>query len=266
MNSVLDFAHAQGGGAANLDGHRLRRLVGSRRRPLAAWTRSSSATRRRWSCTAIRRRSRRPSNDGDAHARRRARRRRTSSSSPTCRSCRSARASPAAMTSGRRARDERRAGRQARRRRRPRGRHPAHRRLRRARDGTHRPDAAVGASARRVPRAGQERRDAAEGCVRQAHALEDLGCFAIVLECVPAELARAHHVGAARPHDRHRRRRRHRRTGARPARPLGRRHRAHARDSCAATSMASAWSTDALDEYDADVKAGRFPAPEESYS
>ncbi|MEO8076253.1 MAG: 3-methyl-2-oxobutanoate hydroxymethyltransferase [Acidobacteriota bacterium] len=31
--------------------------------------------------------------------------------------------------------------------------------------------------------------DAAEKILRQAHALEELGCFSIVLECVPAELA-----------------------------------------------------------------------------
>ena len=57
---------------------------------------------------------------------------------------------------GRRARHERGAGGQARRRGRPRGRHPTHRRVRRAGHGPHRPDAAIGQSVRRLPRAGDE--------------------------------------------------------------------------------------------------------------
>jgi 3-methyl-2-oxobutanoate hydroxymethyltransferase len=101
--------------------------------------------------------------------------------------------------------------------------------------------------------------------VRQAHALEDLGCFAIVLECVPAPLAtritselRVPTIGIGAGagtdgqvlvlHDlwgvtagHQPRFVRHYLDGARVL-------------------------TDALDRYDGDVKGVRFPAPEESYA
>ena len=91
---------------------------------------------------------------------------------------------------------ERSAGGQAGRRGRPRGRHPPHRRIRRAGHGSHRPDAAVGEPVRRVPRAGNERGRRSGRCCDRRTTLEDLGCFSIVLECVPAALAARITVGA----------------------------------------------------------------------
>ena len=112
----------------------------------------------------------------------------------------------------------------------------------------------------------QGRGDAAAATlVEQAHALEDLGCFAIVLECVPAAL------------------------GARltseltiPTIGIG----AGAATDGQVLVLQDLWGvdsgpaprfvrryvdgetvlTDALNAYDADVKGTRFPAPEESYS
>jgi 3-methyl-2-oxobutanoate hydroxymethyltransferase len=106
---------------------------------------------------------------------------------------------------------------------------------------------------------------AAAALVEQAHQLEDLGCFAIVLECVPATL------------------------GARltaeltiPTIGIG----AGAATDGQVLVLQDLWGvdsgpaprfvrryvdgetvlTDALNAYDADVKGTRFPAPEESYS
>ena len=59
--------------------------------------------------------------------------------------------------------------------------------------------------------------DAALRLREDALALQDAGCFAIVLEAVPARGRRARHRVARDPDDRHRRRRRLRRTGARLA-------------------------------------------------
>ena len=66
--------------------------------------------------------------------------------------------------------------------------------------------------------------DDAAKLLRQAHALEGLGCFSIVLECVPAELAARITSELAIPDDRHRSRHRHRWTDPRAARRLGTRH------------------------------------------
>ena len=52
-----------------------------------------------------------------------------------------------------------------------------------------------------------------------ALALQEAGCFAIVLEAVPAELGTRHHRGRRGGHHRHRRRARHRRPGAGDHRP-----------------------------------------------
>ena len=68
----------------------------------------------------------------------------------------------------------------------------------------------------------QGRDDAAAAhLIRQAHALQDLGCFSIVLECVPADVAAPHHIRASASHDRYRGGCGHGRAGARAARPLG---------------------------------------------
>jgi 3-methyl-2-oxobutanoate hydroxymethyltransferase len=112
----------------------------------------------------------------------------------------------------------------------------------------------------------QGRTDAdAAKLLRQAHALQDLGCFSIVLECVPAEL------------------------GARitselelPTIGIG----AGSDTDGQVLVLHDLWGvdtsptprfvrryidgervlTDALNRYDADVKEARFPGPEESYS
>jgi 3-methyl-2-oxobutanoate hydroxymethyltransferase len=101
--------------------------------------------------------------------------------------------------------------------------------------------------------------------IRQAHALEDLGCFSIVLECIPAELgARITSelklptigIGAGSGtdgqvlvlHDL---------WGVDPS---------HAPRFVRRYLDGDRILTTALDEYDSDVKESRFPGPEESYS
>lgn len=101
--------------------------------------------------------------------------------------------------------------------------------------------------------------------VRQAHALEELGCFAIVLECVPAELAAritselsvpTIGIGA----------------GAGTDGQVLVLHDLWGVDSSYSFRFVRKYLdgervlTEALDRYDADVKATRFPALEESYS
>jgi 3-methyl-2-oxobutanoate hydroxymethyltransferase len=112
----------------------------------------------------------------------------------------------------------------------------------------------------------QGRHDAdAATLIRQAHELEDLGCFSIVLECVPAELAAAITsalklptigIGAGAGTD-----------GqvlvlqdlwGVDPRPSPRFVRRYLDGACLLTN--------ALNRYDADVKEARFPGPEESYS
>ncbi len=112
----------------------------------------------------------------------------------------------------------------------------------------------------------QGRNDAdAANLIRQAHALEDLGCFSIVLECVPAALA-ADITSQLQL----------------PTIGIG----AGAGTDGQVLVLQDLWGvdtrisprfvrayvdgegvlTDALDRYDADVKKAQFPAPEESYS
>ena len=111
---------------------------------------------------------------------------------------------------------------------------------------------------------GRTERDAA-GLVRQAHALEDLGCFSIVLECMPAGLAARITSELAIP-----------------TIGIG----AGAATDGQILVLHDLWGlhagkiprfvrryvegervlTNALNEYDADVKGTRFPGPEESYS
>jgi 3-methyl-2-oxobutanoate hydroxymethyltransferase len=112
----------------------------------------------------------------------------------------------------------------------------------------------------------QGRTDAeAEALRRQAHRLEDLGCFSIVLECVPAELAAriTSELGI-------------------PTIGIG----AGIGTDGQVLVLQDLWGVDtthtprfvrryfdgdgaltcALNQFDADVKATRFPAPEESYT
>ncbi|HEV3060903.1 MAG TPA: 3-methyl-2-oxobutanoate hydroxymethyltransferase [Vicinamibacterales bacterium] len=101
--------------------------------------------------------------------------------------------------------------------------------------------------------------------LRQARALEDLGCFSLVLECVPADLAARITAEVALPtigigagagtdgqvlvlHD-----------------LLGM-NQSHTPRFVRRYVDGEGILTSALDEYDADVKGSRFPTPEESYS
>jgi 3-methyl-2-oxobutanoate hydroxymethyltransferase len=111
---------------------------------------------------------------------------------------------------------------------------------------------------------GRNDRDAAR-LLRQAHALEDLGCFSIVLECVPAELA-AHITSELQV----------------PTIGIGAGiatdgqvlvlHDLWGLDMSPAARFVRRYFdgdralTNALNEYDADVKERRFPGPEETYS
>ena len=112
----------------------------------------------------------------------------------------------------------------------------------------------------------QGRNDAdAANLRRQAHTLEDLGCFSIVLECVPANLATGITAELRSPPSA---------SGRAPA-PM---------DRCSCCKISGAWTqamsprfvrryldgervlTDALNRYDADVKAGALSRVQESYS
>ena len=82
------------------------------------------------------------------------------------------------------------------------------RRRRHPGDGPHRADAAVGDDARRLQGAGPDGREGACGSYEDALALEAAGCFAIVLEAVPAPVAARITEALDDPDDRDRRRRR----------------------------------------------------------
>ncbi len=107
--------------------------------------------------------------------------------------------------------------------------------------------------------------DAAAALLRQAHALEDLGCFAIVIECVPADVARritselricTIGIGAGADTD----------GQVLVLQDLW------GVDTTATPRFVRRYLdgervlTEALDRYDADVKEARFPGPGESYS
>ena len=96
-----------------------------------------------------------------------------------------------------------------------------------------------------------------------ALALQEAGCFAIVLEAVPAELG-THHRGRRGGHHRHRRRARHRRPGAghhRPARadpdPTPRFVKRYA--------DLRSLITEAAGRFAKDVAEGHYPGPEHQY-
>ena len=72
-------------------------------------------------------------------------------------------------------------------------------------DGPHRTHAAIGQRPRRIQAAGQNLDDA-QRLVDEAHALDQAGCFAIVLECVPARARGDDHRARVGPDHRHRRR------------------------------------------------------------
>lgn len=101
--------------------------------------------------------------------------------------------------------------------------------------------------------------------VRQAHALEDLGCFAIVLECIPSALAaritcdlRIPTIGIG--------------AGAATDGQVLVLHDLWGVDTTHVPRFVRRYIdgesllTDALDRYDADVKEGDFPGQEESYT
>src|SRR5688572_5769640 len=107
--------------------------------------------------------------------------------------------------------------------------------------------------------------DGAARLLRQAHTLEELGCFAIVLECVPVALAtritaesRVPIIGIG--------------AGAGTDGQVLVLHDLWGVDNAHTPRFVRQYIegerllTDALDRYDADVKGRRFPCPEESYS
>jgi 3-methyl-2-oxobutanoate hydroxymethyltransferase len=107
--------------------------------------------------------------------------------------------------------------------------------------------------------------DDAAKLLRQAHALEDLGCFSIVLECVPAALATRITSELALP------------TigigaGVRTDGQVLVLHDVWGLDTSHVPRFVRRYFdgervlTDALNEYDSDVKETRFPSPSESYS
>ena len=111
---------------------------------------------------------------------------------------------------------------------------------------------------------GRSETDAAH-LIRQAHALEDLGCFSIVLECVPAELAATITselqiptigIGAGAGTD----------GQVLVLQDLWGVDTSHTPRFVRSYVDGERLLTDALDRYDADVKDARFPGPEESYS
>lgn len=105
----------------------------------------------------------------------------------------------------------------------------------------------------------------AAALVRQAHRLEDLGCFSIVLECVPAELATritseltvpTIGIGAGIGTD----------GQVLVLQDLWGVDTAHTPRFARQYIDGERLLTCALDRYDADVKATRFPGPQESYT
>jgi len=111
----------------------------------------------------------------------------------------------------------------------------------------------------------QGRTDAdATTLLRQAHALEDLGCFSIVLECVPAELAAritselqlpTIGIGAGAGTD----------GQVLVLHDLWGVDTSHTPRFVRRYIDGECLLTDALNRYDADVKEARFPGPKESY-
>jgi 3-methyl-2-oxobutanoate hydroxymethyltransferase len=107
--------------------------------------------------------------------------------------------------------------------------------------------------------------DSAAAILRAAHALEDLGCFSIVLECVPAELAvrvtselaiPTIGIGAGAGTD----------GQVLVLQDLLGIDQAKAPRFVRPYLDGDHLLTDALNRYDGDVKDARFPAPEESYT
>ena len=131
-------------------------------------------------------------------------------------------------------------------------------------DGPHRPDAAVGDEARRLPGAGPHGGRAVQ-LYEDALALQAAGCFAIVLEAVPAPVAARITEALDDPDDRHRRRRRLRRPGARLARPARLYDGPHAAVR-QALRRARREIGAALEQYAPTSASGAFPEEQHTYS
>ena len=99
-----------------------------------------------------------------------------------------------------------------------------------------------------------------------ALALQDAGCFAVVLEAVPAPVAARITRGARDPDDRDRRRRRLRRPGARLARPARDVRRAGAAVRQALRELADEIGDRARAPTSRDVRSGAFPEEQHTYS
>ena len=102
---------------------------------------------------------------------------------------------------------------------------------------------------------------------RQATALEELGVFAIVLECVPAKLSpREITATASIPDHRHRRRRRLRRPDPGASRSARHEPGPSTEIRPPVSGRGRQRHSDALARFDEAVKAGTFPSQEETYS
>ncbi len=142
---------------------------------------------------------------------------------------------------------------------------PRHRRGRRARDGAHRPDAAVGDDARRLQGAGPDGRAGAEPPRRRARARTGR-----LLRARARGRARAgrgaDHRGARDPDDRHRRRRPAPTARCSSGTTCSASTRVTRPASSSSTPTSPARSASALERYVAEVRSGAFPAEQHTYA
>ena len=110
----------------------------------------------------------------------------------------------------------------------------------------------------------QGRGERAADLLADAHAVEDAGAFAVVLEMVPNEVAKRVTARAEDPDDQRRRRPAHRRPAARLDRLGGPHHRPHP-EVREAVRERRAGADDAATAWIADVGSGAYPDAEHSY-
>ena len=126
-------------------------------------------------------------------------------------------------------------------------------------DGPHRPHAAVASTSSAASRSRAATAAAASGCSTDARALEEAGVYAIVLEAIPADIAREITGGVVDPDDRHRRRRRRATARCSSATTCSAWTRRSSRASCAGSRRSAQTIKDAVAQYVAEVRGGRVP-------